>query len=263
MAGERRTLEIPFDRSRIVTDSQHFAPSPLRSSAIDSRHPNGPRRRGAVREDGNRVAQPGIPKSESKRDWRLSQTAFRNLLEWLDEGADSDGGRYLEIRTRLARYFDRKNCTIPDELADETLNRVARRLEEEGSIETDTPAHYCYIVARFVFMEYLRKPGVESLAELEAQSGRPRTHPAELPGLAGDPIEKEKRAECLDHCLRALTADQRNMIITYYTGDQRLKLETRRSLAAKLSITLNALSIRACRIRDKLEACVTKCLNKS
>jgi hypothetical protein len=33
---------------------------------------------------------------------------------------------------RLVAYFDRKNCSSPADLADETLNRVARRLEEEG-----------------------------------------------------------------------------------------------------------------------------------
>jgi hypothetical protein len=38
-----------------------------------------------------------------------------------------------------------------------------------------------------------------------------------------------------------------------------VKIENRRSLAQTLGITVNALSIRACRIRDKLESCVKKC----
>jgi DNA-directed RNA polymerase specialized sigma24 family protein len=205
------------------------------------------------------VAQLTVPKSESKRDWALTQSAFRRLLEWLDEGANSDGRRYLDIRMRLVRYFDRKNCLVPDDLADETLNRVARRLEEEGSIETDAPAHYCYIVARFVFMEYLRTPGVEALADSELPR-RAEGHLAVSGDLAEELLEKERRSECLGHCLQSLAPDHRDLIMTYYTGDQRLKLETRRALAARLSITLNALSIRACRIRDKLEACVAKCL---
>ena len=86
----------------------------------------------------------------------LTPKAFDALLNWLDEGTDSSGEVYLEMRRRLVAYFDRKNCAAPEELADETLNRVARRLEEEGNITSDTPAHYCYIVARFVFLEYLR-----------------------------------------------------------------------------------------------------------
>src|SRR5262245_44442773 len=91
-----------------------------------------------------------VQKTGAKRDWALTQGSFHRLLDWLDEKSDSGGQRYLDIRRRLVSYFDRKNGQAPDELADETLNRVARRLEEEGEIITDVPAHYCYIVARFV-----------------------------------------------------------------------------------------------------------------
>src|SRR5258708_31005229 len=93
-----------------------------------------------------------------QKQWSLSETAFRGLLSWLDEGVDSKGEKYLETRSRLVQYFDRKNCRSPDELADETLNRVARRLTEQGSITDTSPARYCYIVARFVFLEYHRRP---------------------------------------------------------------------------------------------------------
>ena len=106
-----------------------------------------------------------------KKHWTPSESAFRQLLNWLDEGADSGGERYLEIRRRLAGYFDRRNCLVPDELADETLNRVARRLEEQGCITDATPAHYCYITAKFVLLEHLREPerGQASLDALSPQ----------------------------------------------------------------------------------------------
>ncbi|MEK7725485.1 MAG: hypothetical protein AAB336_14120, partial [Acidobacteriota bacterium] len=90
-----------------------------------------------------------MSKFEPKKNWTMTADAFANLLKWLDEGADSEGQNYLEIRLRLVAYFDRKNCLNPDELADETLNRAARRLQEEGKIESETPAKYCYIVAKF------------------------------------------------------------------------------------------------------------------
>src|SRR5215831_7336254 len=93
-----------------------------------------------------------------QRGWSLSQDAFTKLLNWLDEGNDSKGERYLEIRRRLVQYFARKNCLSPDELADETLNRVARRLTEESAAATGSPARYCYILAKFVFLEACRKP---------------------------------------------------------------------------------------------------------
>ena len=101
------------------------------------------------------------------------RSAFRRFLDWLDLGLDSKGEKYLEIRRRLVQYFDRKNCASPDELADETLNRVARRLAEEGEITGVTPAHYCYLVARFVFLEYQRRPdrGYVSMEVLPTLAG--------------------------------------------------------------------------------------------
>ena len=95
--------------------------------------------------------------AQLKEDWIPNPQAFRQFLNWLDEGADSNGERYLEMRRRLARYFDRRNCSSPDDLADETLNRVARKLEEKGEIVGPSPAHYCYIVAKFVFLEFGRR----------------------------------------------------------------------------------------------------------
>src|ERR1700716_3386276 len=78
--------------------------------------------------------EPSVRQVEQKKSWTLTPHAFEGLLNWLDEGANSEGEKYLEMRRRLIAYFDRKNCSPPDELTDETLNRVARRLEEEGHI---------------------------------------------------------------------------------------------------------------------------------
>src|SRR5580698_8149595 len=97
-----------------------------------------------------------ISRSKLKRDWAPTEPAFRRFLDWLSEGHDSKGERYLEMRHRLVRYFDHKQCVAADDLADETLDRVVRRLEEAGTITDATPAHYCYIVAKFVFLEHLR-----------------------------------------------------------------------------------------------------------
>lgn len=199
-----------------------------------------------------------VQKAELKKDWALTSGTFRRLLDWLDEGADSGGQKYLEMRRRLVTYFDRKNCPTPDELADETLNRVARRLDEEGVIEGEIPARYCYIMARFVFLEYLRgarrgdapledagrRPGGDNLAGFEADDDRET---------------KEKMLNCLERCTNELEPLSRETITRYYVGEERAKIENRRALAEKLGITPNALSIRACRIRDKLEECVRRC----
>jgi DNA-directed RNA polymerase specialized sigma24 family protein len=194
-----------------------------------------------------------------KKDWELTQSAFHRLLNWFDEGTDSGGQKYLEMRYRLTKYFDRKNCMSPDELADETLNRVARRLMEEGSITDTTPAKYCYTIAKYVFLEYLREQGRENmrLDELVA-SGKSIDGRAVL----AEEREKERRLDCLERCTQKLDPETRELIFQYYSGEQRAKIENRRSLASRLGISMNALSIRACRIREKLESCVRECMSR-
>jgi hypothetical protein len=95
-------------------------------------------------------SSPHVPAPEAFRKKPiLTQFAFARLLEWLDNGVDSHGEQYLEMRRRLVTYFDRRNRSDADELADETFNRIARTLEQTGFIATTPPARYCYVVARW------------------------------------------------------------------------------------------------------------------
>jgi DNA-directed RNA polymerase specialized sigma24 family protein len=210
--------------------------------------------------NGDKVRDAASRKSESKKDWELTADAFRHLLEWLDEGADSGGEKYLEMRRRLVSFFDRKNCLAPDDLADETLNRVARRLKEEGAITNTTPAHYLYIVARFVFLEYLRRSETDAVSlDSASQPGAPSVSVAPNSDLQVSREEQEKRLDCLEGCLDRLEPENRELILHYYRGEQRAKIENRRGLAERLGLTINALGIRACRVRSRLAVCVSEC----
>ena len=198
-----------------------------------------------------------------KKDWTLNPQAFRQFLNWLDEGVDSNGERYIEMRYRLARYFDRRNCSSPDALADETLNRVARKLEEKGEIVGASPAHYCYIVAKFVFLEFGRR-SEHNQTSLDDNPGTSRVTAAlAVPSRPDeDVLSKEKLFDCLERCLGKLHPEDRELILDYYRGEQRAKIEQRSKLAARLGLTMNALSIRACRLRSKLEICVSECTQR-
>jgi DNA-directed RNA polymerase specialized sigma24 family protein len=180
---------------------------------------------------------------------------FQRFLSWLDEGVDSGGERYVEMRRRLVSYFGRKRCLSPDDLADETLTRVARKLEEQGSITATPPAHYCYIVAKFVFLEYLRGADHRRTSLDEGRAvATPAVQPTPLEGP--DRTADESLLEDLDQCLQRLSAHDRELILEYYAGSEQERIGRRRALAARLQLTLNALSIRACRIRDTLEGCL-------
>jgi len=188
-----------------------------------------------------------------KRDWVPTRRAFDRLLAWLDDGVDSAGRGYLDMRRRLVRYFERKRCVDADHLADDTLNRVMRRLEEEGTITDASPAQYCHIVAKFVLLESVRQG---------AQTHARRPLPADWVHAAQTNAQSDSSQplhDCLERCLGELEPDEALLILEYYQGEQRAKIERRRRLAAEFDLSPNALSIRACRIRDKLEACINRC----
>ncbi len=191
-----------------------------------------------------------------RQEPQLSEIAFARLLEWLDDGVDSQGERYLEIRRRLVAYFDRRNRPHADDLADETLTRVARTLEEDGRIDTTPPARYCYVVAKFVLLEDFRRE--RHHVHLDAAW---KIHP--MPEAEGSAAEEaaahERRLDCLDRCLAELTRDQQRLIVDYYAGAKRARIERRSGLASRLGITMNALAIRASRIRDALRSCLGRC----
>jgi RNA polymerase sigma factor (sigma-70 family) len=198
---------------------------------------------------------------ERRRAWTLSADSFQRLLHWLDGGADSDGYSYVEMRRRLMGYFARKGCRSPDDLADETLTRVARRLEEEGITLAETPARYCYIVARFVFLEHLRETRSHRLAEHDPADVAPAQLVWSRPDAEAAGI-REHLLLCLDKCLQELDPLNRRIITRYYIGSERVKIDNRRELAESLGLTQNALAIRASRIRKRLEACVRRCSSR-
>lgn len=189
--------------------------------------------------------------------------AFGRLLAWLDGGVDSRGQTYVEIRRRLVFYFDRRNRPSPEDLADDTLNRVARTLEENGTIEVTPPARYCYVIARFVLLEDLRRRE-HAFARLDDPRGG-EIHPGADTSFR-EPDEatssREHRFACLERCLDQLKPEQRLLILEYYRDTGREKIERRRELARRMGLSMNALAIRACRIRDTLESCVASCCQK-
>jgi DNA-directed RNA polymerase specialized sigma24 family protein len=192
-----------------------------------------------------------------RRDSGTSGTSFTRLLRWLDEGSDSKGERYLEIRRRLVAYFDRRNRPAPDILADETLDRVSRTLEESGRIKVTPPARYCYVVARFVLLEDIRR----SQREIPFDETRPVSSHEPSANRAAMEETAERSLECLTRCLNKLKPEDRTLIVEYYRDAKRQRIDRRRELARGLGITMNALAIRTWRLRTNLEACMARCRN--
>ena len=180
------------------------------------------------------------------KDWFLSQEAFDALLDWLDSDREQAGIKYEEIRRRLIMIFTGRGCVDAEDLADETINRVIQRLSTIKDEFTGDPTRYFFGVANFIYMEHMRKKPPQ---------------PSPFPPPDSNQIEIEYR--CLEHCIDSLSQENRYLLLQYYGADGRSKIDQRRQLSEELGIAPNALRIRAYRIRQGLQECVEKCIERS
>jgi RNA polymerase sigma factor (sigma-70 family) len=194
----------------------------------------------------------------------LSQSAFDRLLAQLDPDSHRAGEKYTTVQRSLARFFECRGCATPFELADETLNRVARRLEEGETIYAGEFAGYAYGVARNVLREHLRGPELRArpLDDLPVPA-HPRFSPFEAEDEALRRESFERRLECLESCAATLPAEARLLILAYYDGEPGERINARRQLAERLGIPLNNLRIRIHRIRGRLEKSVRASLGRA
>ena len=179
------------------------------------------------------------------KKWDLNHESFESLLRWLDPDRDKAGKRYEDIRGRLIKIFGSRGCSEPDFLADETINRVAKRVTELEKTYEGDPALYFYGVANKIHLEQARKQ-------------RSTTKVPVVPAL--DDFEQEY--QCLERCIGQLPPDSRDLVLSYYENDQHAKIVHRQRLAESLGIGLNALRIRAHRARLILRECIVECLKQ-
>lgn len=181
-----------------------------------------------------------------KKDWVLTQDAFDGLLAWLDPNRELAAQKYETIRIRLIKIFACRGCSEAEDLADETINRVTRKLPEIQAGFEGEPARYFYGVANKIHLEYVR-----------------RKPPPPLANPKIDSEESELEYQCLDRCVEKLTPENRDLVLSYYQEEKHAKIEHRKNLAAKLGIAANALRIRAHRIRATLLECVQQCVREA
>jgi DNA-directed RNA polymerase specialized sigma24 family protein len=187
--------------------------------------------------------------TETKRaQWQLTAPALAKLLASLTPDPEQAGARYEAVRLALVKFFDWQGAALAEDLADETLNRVARKLDE-GETLRDVPT-FCHGVARLVLLEY-RRTSVQRQVDIEEIT--PVAAPTEID-------EPDERRACLDGCLSELPVESQQLILRYYRDDRQQKIDARAALAAQLGLPLNALRSRAQRIRDRLEQCVKRCV---
>jgi len=184
-----------------------------------------------------------------RRKWALTQEAFDELLSALDPDRESAAEKYLEIRGNLARFFEWRGCQFPEDHADETINRVAKRVSEGEEIRN--PAGYFLGAARMLLLEIHKERAKERQALGELAYAESASYEFE---------ELEPRVKCLERCLGNLSTENRELILQYYQGEKGAKIENRKRLTDRFKVPLNTLRMRALRLREKLQVCVEDCL---
>ena len=174
----------------------------------------------------------------------LTPAEFDALLAMLHPDRETAGQIYEGIRNRLMRLFEWRHCAHPEDLADETFNRVARKSAEGLALQRSDPYAYFCGVAHHVFQEAARRAMREERVLMKGD-WQPTPPPEEEP---------DSRLEHLRQCLEILAADQRRLLLRYHEDTQRIR--SRKDLCDELGIPMNALRIRVHRLRKKVEACV-------
>lgn len=175
----------------------------------------------------------------------LTQERFAKFLEWLDPVAEKAGVEYERLRFRLMTFFSRRRCRFPEDLADETINRVVLKV---GGDEIENKLAYCYGVARNIFLESLRK---EKTHENIDKMQTPFEEKEE---------ENSSYQDCLDACLKKLSEDNRTLVLDYFSEDKQAKIELHKEMSKALKISKTALRMKIVRIKKKLQICIEKCL---
>lgn len=187
---------------------------------------------------------------KQRRQWDLTPKAFDQFLSLLDLDRDRAGESYEALRRNLIQLFIWRGCRDPESHADETINRVIRKIDE-GEEVRDVIA-YAHGVARRLLLEVFKKQEREQIGI------------DELPPLIAQPEEQDDETGvlCLRRCLNRLPEESRQLIVLYYQGEKSAKIENRKRLAEGLRVTLGALRYRAFDLRQRLQGCIERCMGR-
>ena len=194
--------------------------------------------------------EPRRENDPQRRKWDLTREAFDQFLSLLDLDRDRAGESYETLRRNLVQMFIWRGCRDPESHADETINRVIRKIDE-GEEVRDIIA-YAHGVARRLLLEIFKKQEREQVGI------------DELPPLVAQPEEHDDKTGvlCLRRCLNRLPEESRQLIVLYYQGEKSAKIENRKRLAEGLRVTLGALRYRAFDLRQRLQGCIERCMRR-
>lgn len=177
---------------------------------------------------------------------------FDEFLSWLSPDREEAGGKYKCLLKNLIHFFNRSGCHIPEELADDTIERAGRNVAA-GKVERSVdPGRYCYGIARHRLQEYWREIKPEPLPP----------DPIAIPVPDPDPVLNEQKLGCMRKCLNAQDKETRDLLTRWhlYKGSEKIRVHKEMGEAAG---GMNKLRIRICRIKKTVHDCYSDCMKRN
>jgi DNA-directed RNA polymerase specialized sigma24 family protein len=174
--------------------------------------------------------------------------AWEKMLAFIDCEGLGPTEAYRSVRARLLKFFAWRGSYNVEELADETLSRVAFKLAQ-SEVQADRPVLFVLGVARIVFLEWKRREGRWVTFDDDTSSGVE-------PALFDD--DKERLLAALELCLQQLSEIDRRLMLRYHEPRGERRAAVRQAIADELATALNALRVRMHRMRLQIEACVKR-----
>ncbi len=197
----------------------------------------------------------------------LGAESWEELFNFLDPNRAAAKGpdrnreaesRCADIMRKLVFFFAGRRCANPEDLAMETVLRVASKCRDVDVSSHADRVGYFFGVARNVVHEEHRS-GLRESKVLESflrEVSRPPADP--------DAWKHAEAAEsCLERCVATLPDHARQLILRYYSNEGAAKVTAHGALADELGKSVNALRIEAHRIRKTLQQCVFHCLHEA
>ncbi len=191
--------------------------------------------------------------------WTLTEEVFDQFLNHLHPDREKAAQAYLELRSKLTYFFEARHSTLPETLADESINRVIQKIST-GTVILNLNS-FAFAIAKYVYLESLRGHVTASMEDfLPADEQKEAERVA---ALRREIEESELRSDCMKKCLAKLPPETQALLVEYYQGAGREQTAHRQKMAAARGINTNTLYIQVHRIREKLEVCLANCLKKA
>ena len=197
----------------------------------------------------------------------LGPDSWDDLYDFLDPGRpekperDRDAvaeAKCLELRRKLVVFFSARGCSEAEDLAVDTLLRVAARCRDVDVTGFGDRTGYFYGVARNVLHEWQRHETTDAEHREAFKSEWIRLPVTDAPSWD----EPDTARRHLARCLAALTERARRLILSYYAEDRSAKIEHHRAMAAEFGRSVNSLRIEVHRIRKAVRECVNERLRE-